>query len=112
MRLCASTPIQITVTLLREARLAVDVDERRASLGSRDGLLSGQTVDADIAGRATLRVKGSGVRPRAYPGRTRASLARVSGRARDPDREHRATPRGASGPTGDPRLAPHGQHVP
>jgi hypothetical protein len=34
-------------------------DERRASLGSEDRLLSSQIVDADFAGRTTDRVKGS-----------------------------------------------------
>src|SRR5712692_11724689 len=58
--LCASTPIQITAFLSPEAKIArVGDDERRASLGSCDRLLSSQIVDADFAGRTTDPVKGS-----------------------------------------------------
>jgi hypothetical protein len=58
-------PIQITAFLFPEAKLArVGDDERRASLGSEDRLLSSQTAGADFAGRTTDRVKGSKERPR------------------------------------------------
>jgi hypothetical protein len=58
--LCASTPIQITASLLSGSEPAwVGDDERRASLESEDRLLSSQIVDADVAGRTTVPVKGS-----------------------------------------------------
>src|SRR5712691_5046950 len=64
--LCASTPIQITPCLLLEAS-SRGTDDRRASLGSCDRLLSSQTVGADFAGRTTLPVQGSSCeRPRVY----------------------------------------------
>src|SRR5581483_1368806 len=42
--LCASTPIQITAVLLREAQLAAGADDRRVSRGSDERLRAYESV--------------------------------------------------------------------